>query len=473
MAYVRQRGNQLAIVHGERDGATGKVEQRALFTIYSRAEARELLEGGAGRFRSFLENAHPELRFDWAAIHKAVREMLEVLPETYEYEGTRLLSQFRAGLVAFTRQLAIADGQWLFSAAQLIDGQRRELTFLRDLIDWRLQTCKREDNEWNRDDRFFWRYTLRGREVPVGVEEMASNLYEKRRLDEAESIFRLLVECFEGYAEGHNYLGLIALDRRELDVAAAEFRRTIGLGRRMFPKRIAKKDYWRELETRPYMRGLRNLCITLNRAGKYDEALALCDRLERECGDDVTPEAFRTSIFLNTDRWEDELTVGDRLHRLFPEENLTAGLAAFELGRRDEARWRFLHGALNKPRAARMLLGLRTPALTTSGYTEVQDHNTGVHFRQDLRGFLDGQSAASRRFFKGLLREPAVTALLDEKEEVVLRWSGPREPHADAERRADFNRMQLMNTPEFARERAGVREPEAVGTGRRSRRGRR
>ena len=66
-------------------------------------------------------------------------------------------------------------------------------------------------------------------------------------------------------------------------------------------------------ETRPYMRGLRNLCRTLVRAGRYDEALALCDRLERECGDDLTADAQRTSIRLNTGRWEEARSLGDRL----------------------------------------------------------------------------------------------------------------------------------------------------------------
>ena len=43
MAYVRQRGSQLAIVHVERDKETGKVQQRILFTIYSKAEALKII----------------------------------------------------------------------------------------------------------------------------------------------------------------------------------------------------------------------------------------------------------------------------------------------------------------------------------------------------------------------------------------------------------------------------------------------
>lgn len=457
MAYVRQRGNQLAIVRGERDAETGKVEQQSLFTIYSRAEAREILgEGSAGgerRFQSLLESHCPGIRFDWAAIQGAIRDKLEVLPETYEYEAARLHGGFRGDLCAFLRQLAFADPQWLYPAAQLIKGHRRELLFLKELIDWRLHTCEQEEDRWNRDDRFFWRFTLRRRGVPPEIEEMAAGLYQKRRLEDAEAVFRLLVESFPGYAEGHNYLGLIALDRDDLQTAEAELRRAIELGRGLFPRRIAKKEYWVRLETRPYMRGLRNLCLVLNRAGRYEEALSLCDRLEQECGDEVTADAHRASILLNTGRWEEALGAAHSLHQAFPEESLTAALAAYELGRRDEARWRFLHGALNRPRAASMLLGLSTPPFQDRGIVEVSDHNRGVSLRQDLRGYLGGGRAGATRFFRGLLRHPTVLALLGEKQAAVERWSGPHEP--EAEWRAAYDRMQLMGTPEFAREQAG------------------
>jgi hypothetical protein len=39
MAFVRRRGNQLAIVRGIRSPETKKVEQEILFTIFSRGEA--------------------------------------------------------------------------------------------------------------------------------------------------------------------------------------------------------------------------------------------------------------------------------------------------------------------------------------------------------------------------------------------------------------------------------------------------
>ena len=63
MAYVRHRGNQLAIVHGEREPGNGRVSQRILFTLYSRPEALEVLgrgaNGGTERFRQLLSDSIP------------------------------------------------------------------------------------------------------------------------------------------------------------------------------------------------------------------------------------------------------------------------------------------------------------------------------------------------------------------------------------------------------------------------------
>jgi len=53
------------------------------------------------------------------------------------------------------------------------------------------------------------------------------------------------------------------------------FERTIELGRQLFPRRIGKQRYWSDHSARPYMRGLRNLTLTLNYLGRFKEALAL------------------------------------------------------------------------------------------------------------------------------------------------------------------------------------------------------
>ena len=67
MAYVRQRGRQVMIVHGVRDPETRAVEQRILCTLYTREEALDALgrrdPGTAEEFRVLMEQRHPELTF--------------------------------------------------------------------------------------------------------------------------------------------------------------------------------------------------------------------------------------------------------------------------------------------------------------------------------------------------------------------------------------------------------------------------
>jgi tetratricopeptide (TPR) repeat protein len=452
MAYVRRRGNQLAIVHGEREPETGKVQQRILFTFYSKAEVLEALgrgtKGGSERFRHLLEQEHPDVKSNWKAIRRALERDLEVLPEHYEYRGERLRRRFRADLCDFVRQLILADPQDLMSAADLIQEHHHELEYVADLIHWRLKLRDQKRSEWNADNPFYWRFTLQGREVPPDTEEHAAGFYERGEYERAEAVFRLLVDCFDAYADGYNYLGLIALERHQLDEALTFFQKTVELGRKLFPARIGTKRYWRDHATRPYMRGLRNSVLTLNELGRFDDALALCDRLDEECGDDITTTWHRAVIHLNTGRWQQAAEAAQRLTGLYPEANLIAAFALYGLGRTDEVLSAFLHGALNHPRAARMLVGERTTKPKSS--EEARDHNTGVSLLRELYAYLNDQSRPSKRFFRALVRDPRVIGLLDEIVAVVQRRIAQ---HPTGEREA-LDRMMLMHSPEFAQREA-------------------
>jgi len=484
--YVRRRGNQLVLVHGEREPGTGKVQQRILFTFYSRPEALEAIgrprrwSGGDGAsvaggrpggsdahghhhrgeavvgpngssggvvFRSLIEHSHPRLRFDWKTIERTISENLDALPETYEYQPTRLLSRFREDLCAFARQLMLADPQWLLPAAQVIGQHGAELTYLTKLILWRLRTSKQAPDEFNQDNAYYWRFAMRGETVPPDMEEEAAEYFEKGDHDQAEMMFRLLLDCFDDYAEGYNYLGLIALERGKTEEAIAHFRKTIEVGRKLFPKRIAKQSWWSDHSTRPYMRGLGNLSLALNRADRYDEALATCDRLEHECGDSSAANAHRSAVALNVGHWEVASRAARYNSRSDPSESLVLALAQLELGQRGEALVSFLHGALNHPRAARMLLGERTTRPT--GSHEARDHNAGVHLLRSLHAYLANPRRASVRFLLGVVRDPRVKALLDEAEATVRRWSEDRSGDRTAS-----DRMNELNSFEFASEQA-------------------
>lgn len=450
MAYVRKRGKQLLIVQGIRESESGKVGQRILFTIYSKAEALSILGQSNGehasQFKYLLESQYPEIKLDWNALRNGIRENLDVLPDLYEYKETRLRSKFRHDLSAFARQLMLTDPQEFVSAQNLLQEHRIELEYLTRLVQWRLNLPKQERNEWNKDNPFFWRFTLQGTKVPPQIEEELAGYYERGEYERASILFRFLIDCFGDYAEGYNYLGLISLQTEKIEEAIQHFQKGMELGRKQFPRNMARSKYWEDLATRPYMRAMRNLTLALNRGGRYEEALDYCARLEHECGDEIPVAAYRASIYLNTSRWAEAESAALKLHQIDASESLTTAFAQFELGRTQEAMASFLHGAINYPRAARMLVGIRTDS--PGSYDGAQDHNTGIEIQRDLNRYLSKQGRKARQFFRTFLEHPHVHAIVAEIENVRQRRL---EQHRSGYREA-FDRMTQMERMEFARQ---------------------
>lgn len=448
MAYIRKQGRQIALVHGQRNSGSGNVEQRVLFTIYSQAEAEEILGCGRGLFQSLLEDRYPELKFDWKRVVRDLRALLHVLPAVHRSEAADRRAGFRRDLLAFTRQILLANPQDSSMAAEIVRGNRRELEFVREAIDWHLKLSQQAKTRPKADDAFHWRFRVQGNEVPIGAEEHAMGLYERGETDAAEAAFRLLVEAFDGYADGYNMLGVIALDRDEAEKAIPLFQKTVDIGRRLFPKRLKKSSYWSRLETRPYIRGLRNLALALLSKGQHEEALAICDRLVQECGDDVTADSHRASIYLNQGRWAEAAETARRLINLHESEDFVAAFAYSELGRWGEALSAFLHAALNHPRAARMLVGLRSTRVKE--HREAEDHNVGVELSRSLGGYFERQSRRSRRFFLRVMKDERVEHLLAGADGAVRRWSEEKGEKI----KTLYERMELVKSLEFAQRQA-------------------
>lgn len=211
-------------------------------------------------FRAFWARKYPDIKLDWKKIGRAIADNASVLPDHYDYGPERMRQRFRGDLCSFARQLMLTDPQDLATSATVLQDHRRELAFLADLITWRLKLCDSEQNEWTADDEFCWKFAMRGwgRHVPSEIEEQAAELYDRHDYEQAAAVFQLLIDCFDGYAEGYNYLGLIALARNDHRAAIVHFEKTIELGRKLFPAKIVRKRYWSDHDTRPYMRGLRN-----------------------------------------------------------------------------------------------------------------------------------------------------------------------------------------------------------------------
>jgi hypothetical protein len=122
---------------------------------------------------------------------------------------------------------------------------------------------------------------------------------------------------------------------------------------------------------------------------------------------------------------------------------LTAALAAYELGDRDDLKTWFVHAALNAPLTVGMVLGKRRPR--PEGYEAVQDHNSGISARREIQGFLSRQPAASRRYFAALWKQ--TEGLRKELDQVTRRWGEARDPGD----RSAYDRMMELRSIEFAR----------------------
>lgn len=459
MAYVRRHYGRIVLVHGVRDGKTGKVIQRILFALYSKEEARAALgksrEGVAEDFQEILTKNYPGIRFDWKAIRRGIEKNLRHLPKTYDSKEARLFSTFRDDLLEFARGILYLNPRETDEGEELLRNYRPILSALADAIRMRLRDLDILDarggkNPWRRKDEFAWRFSLRSKDVPSDAEEYASDLFEEGKYDEAETWFRLLVECFPGYADGYNFLGIIALEKGKIGEAVPYFEKTVAEGRKLFSKRFSKKRLWLDLDTRPYIRGIRNLALAYVEHGRYDDALLLCDQLEWEIGDTEAAYAHRASVFLNLGRWEKVVEAATKAPDQNPEESFKAAFALFELGKKKEALGYFLHGLFNWRRGARLLLGLPTDGPETR--KEFIEHGSGVHLPRSLGRYLRERERPSLTLFRRTLGVPKVQKTLGEIAdlEAKLESGNARYPG----RRAWLERLRELQGVEFARKAA-------------------
>lgn len=445
MAFVRKKGNQVVIVHGRRDLDTKKVQQQTLFVFYSKAEALAAIGDSSHWFQGMLQDEFPEIRFNWKQLKAGISAQLPVLPDLYQYKQARVNHRFRDSVVDFTRELLIADPQELMSAARVLQEQRFELEYVRDLIDWRIKLADQKPSEWNADSPFYWKTLMNRSEVPIEGREQLDDLFLKGEYEKAKPLARLLIDCWDNFAEGYNYLGLIAMDNDELVAAQEWFTKGMRVGRTLFPNRIRKDRYWSDHATRPYIRAIVYLAQAHNRLGEFEQALRLCEKLEQECTQDITAATERIPIYLNQGAFEQVVQSAQYVHLIYPQENLPLALALFEIGALTEARVHFLCGAIRFPRAANMLCGYsRKNAPKTSD--EIDDHNMGVAYLRDLAHYLSKYNVRARRYFRGMLKNAAVSDLIDEAKTVGDKWRNNRSSD-----RTWFDRRNEMESIEFAK----------------------
>ncbi len=300
MPYVRIRGSQLVLVHGARHPETKQVEQQILHTWYSRTEA-EAAVAAAGRratvepiLRAELELDHPGIRFDWAKIAETIHQHMHILPDDHGAREARYKDRLRGALVGCVREVAGSSPQAFRVAREALAENRVGLEFLAELVTTQLKLLDRTEHSVRPPS---WDRVPREDGQPTGdLEEIIAGQYESGEHERLAGILALLVEAYPRYADGHNYLGLIAFDRRDWATAAGHFERAAEIGRTLFGKRLAKQHYWLELSTRPWIRARHNLGLALAEAGDARRALALADKIEREVGEPGGADEIRNRV---------------------------------------------------------------------------------------------------------------------------------------------------------------------------------
>jgi tetratricopeptide (TPR) repeat protein len=444
MAHVSERGKQLCIVHPVRVPGTGSVDQQVLCIIHSKEEARAAIStierGDSGGFRRLLETCHPGIEFDWTTILREIEEKLHILPETYDSPSIREREPFYSSLCEFTKNLLLANRHEQPALVSVDPGRHQQLAFVKRLIDRWIEQRRQEPRGRDTDVQTRWRRAPAGGPagggphppvradldvcgrrpllaprgaggpVPPEIEHMALSLYARGDLDRAESVFTLLTDALDDYSEGHRYLGVIAKERDDVQRAIECFRKSTEIAGRRLPGRPGHEIDARDGVVRPYLLGLTALASAYCGAGRFDETLAVCDRLTQECGADGIAIQHRARVWLNRGEWARARAAAERIHLERPLESLVAAYACFESGDHLEALTHFLFAALNHPFSCRIATDVRT-ARPATGSEELDQYHV-VELYTVTRWFRERQSPASRDFFRRVLRDPRVLALL-------------------------------------------------------------
>ncbi len=224
--------------------------------------------------------------------------------------------------------------------------------------------------------------------MPWNVEDWLES-FENQDPAQAETFLRLVLEAWPTFADGHNQLGRCALHRDEHEAALAHFARALEVGRALFPKRIAKSRWWTDLDTRPYLRAMRGTVRTLLEAGRSEEALTWCDRMETECFDVPHAQAARAVAALNLGAWALAMQSAQSVVQRWPEYGFVLAYAFAELKRQEEASaaWRVAEDAMPLTAA---LLGGTAPWIEPTDWDQARQIDAAEALMRSMASFRKG-----------------------------------------------------------------------------------
>jgi tetratricopeptide (TPR) repeat protein len=178
--------------------------------------------------------------------------------------------------------------------------------------------------------------------------------------EEAGRYFFKSIEIDPTYADGYNHLGNIAWRKGDWEQAEGLYRKALECAGREV-KDIPKGRFWGILETRPYMRALHGMGLTVWKQGRLEEAIDIFQKMLNLNPNDnqgarylVGPVYHQMGNLEEAIRWYHRN--GDDPQNLY-----NYGLALIQQNKLDKAARILIFAIFSNPYAAPMLLGEKLP----------------------------------------------------------------------------------------------------------------
>jgi tetratricopeptide (TPR) repeat protein len=445
MAFFRQRGASLTLIHGVR--TSSGVRQKILHTFASVKELHQLLEsGGWPKFCMSIEQKFPHIVPNWDEI----KRQAVALPSqpALDFEPPFNLGKLRSALAFVGRELSHLDTR-----------KKANLELLLGLGP-ELKDCALQTSIWMgiasgrtpEQARDFAHLFVPDPEAIESVLDQARAALDARNWKRAERLFTEARERDPFDPDILNSEGVGWLDRGQLPQASECFERARALAERQLPR--ADRVYsWSNLLVRPFIRASSNLALTCERQKDYAGALELYKECLERCPDDgcsvrflVGPLHQRLGQFQEAWQTYREATLGNLID--LPDTYFDGATVLIELNREDEAVEWMLRGIAINTHIPEVMGMRKLPRVEKSGSVNSWEWACGYVMESS-----DLWSPAARALLKRVVSQTSVRALLGQLSSLEAKLQEPA-PSQDRGLHVHqlFTLRRKLNLPEFAHE---------------------
>lgn len=236
-------------------------------------------------------------------------------------------------------------------------------------------------------------------------------------LERAEAFFRRALELDPQLADAYNGLAEIAVERGDLEEAEELYWTAYRLAKaELGTEEPEAFHWWRQHETRPYMRAREGLGFTYWEEGRYDEALAEFEALLRlNPNDNQGVRYLIPALYQLKGELDKALEVYEEFEERYPGDPgephflFNWGLALYAVGRLEEAVAKLRQGIFQNLYIAPLLLGRDVHQYPFQHWTETAEPDYAVSYLHWFGELWEAEPGALR-FLERLWEDPELRA---------------------------------------------------------------